>query len=377
MSGRTGSELSFCFFLFGNNKGKSVIDGGLADAADARPRAIKMITDNMEQPKWLRQRDPYITRYIRIMGAHEDPYINIAPSADFARRYFNENVGIFTQDPEAYWNVNFNEPNVSPTSLQQLNEFWTTLAELMGKAGLRLAGGQFSAEARLWDKWRAFRDALRAFVKYGHKLDLHGYRPYPGGTELDEFLYPWEPLRRTMAAAGETCPEIVAGEWGIDDNLTYGIPSTGYRTVMQNADYAKWLMDGAGRAANVDLMTFWIASSDYEPYMQYNCNIGVPSGKKANPSVWDRVRDGYIIPRRGIVEPGGTPIPQPDPEPEPEPTPDPTGPILKASWNIRWSPELTTASKIITNGADRPIEVVGEQGDWRKIAVWTHKDAIK
>lgn len=150
------------------------------------------------------------------------------PSAAFADIYFKQHLAFFKQAPKAYWNVWPNEPEVSPANLAALNAYYVRLAELFAGAGLRLAGGAFSAEARLYDKVTPFLPALAAFKKYGHLLDLHGYfSPHLDDWQGEEFIFPHRKLAQAVGAAN--MPNVFYGEFGADKNFTLNRPYDGWR----------------------------------------------------------------------------------------------------------------------------------------------------
>lgn len=270
------------------------------------------------------------------------------PSAAFADAYFKQHLAFFKQAPKAYWNVWPNEPEVSPTNLAALNAYYVRLAELFAGAGLRMAGGAFSAESRLYDKVTPFLPALKAFKKYGHLLDLHGYfSPHLNDPAGEEFIFPHRKLAQVVGVAN--MPNVFYGEFGADKNFTLNRPYDGWRNCpgLSYEEYANELYWADAQLAADPLVTgaavyLWCKSTDAEPdKAAYDISS---RGRNESASITD------LLVQYVWTHPGADYIPGPAVPPvEPPPVVVPPDPTPANSWyvsqvdglNVRTGPGTT------------------------------------
>lgn len=333
----------------------AVLNGGLADVVGLFPM-VRILCDGPDpiMAKWLYDHDPNVIINVRNMAQLEDPYENMELTPANAVKYWAEikwyrkALTDALRDKRRYvltlWpnepTVDGKTPEETRTIRAKLDAWWEALAELAAQDGWTITMGNFSAEARLSDKWRDFENMLEACLAGGHYLDLHGYSPTVMLADAyAEFLLPWRPLREALQRAGANDLlkiKIVAGELGEDRNLALGAGTSGYRLSMNNATYAERLAGkpndpvsygksvlSALAADNVIAFLFWLAAQTYPDFIDYNCEIGLEVGNKhqdADPSVWTRLRP--IL----AAQMGGGPIEIPPPQPEP-PNPPVTPPV--------------------------------------------------
>jgi hypothetical protein len=342
--------------------------GGISDLVAASPNMIKVF-GSPAQAKWAHNKNKTLTVIVRDMSALEDPFQGMTPSADVAVQYWSliqPYLGLFPKDRRYVFNVWPNEPPVDPDYLKALSAYYVKLAQLATADGRVIAGGAFSAEVRLWDKWQGFADALEALRAGGHFLDLHGYAPDMSDPKYAEFLYPWRNLRAAMASSGRMLPRIIAGEFGIDDNLSMGVAAPGYRTRFTNEQYASALIAAGPQLAadQINAFVFWASAANDGEFQMYNINIGAPGDKKhdPDPSVWDRITP-WIASQQSIVE-----VPAPPPQPPVPPISGVKSVLVTAQCNQRAGASKTSQLLgVIDSGAHFQAEYPAVNG-YNKIA---------
>lgn len=381
----------------------AVLNGGLADAVGLF-KTVRIFCDGPDpvMAKWLYDHDPNVIINVRNKAQLEDPFENMELTPANAVKYWAEikwyrkALTDALRDKRRYiltlWP---NEPTVDGKTPEEtkairarLDAWWEALAELAAQDGWMIAVGNFSAEARLADKWHDFENMLEACLAGGHWLDLHGYSPtVMAGDVYSEFLLPWRPLRAAWQRAGAVDLlniKIVCGEFGEDHNLAFNAGSNGYRLSMSNATYASRLaaLIAALSADNVVAFVFWLAAQNYPEFTDYNCEIGLEVGNKhqeADPSVWTRLRPIMA------AQTGGGPIEIPPPQPEP-PNPPVTPPVNppvkvviakgpkgeKNYYNLRLTPKDAGANNLITAGllAGRTVHPTGRSsGKYSEVGI--------
>jgi hypothetical protein len=234
-------------------------DGTLvAQTANAGGRCAKVLSNGGLHVRRAVKRG--LLTVARNQAVLEDSMSGIPPSAEAAKHWVNDIFLPWVKPygevmKRAYWEDAYNELGSleDPATLKGFNEFEVTRQQLMAQIGYKCCIGNFSAEARLYDKVTPFLPALRLAAQLGNLVGLHAYwapdpqnvtkRVYDWDTgEVDsrvfDFMFPEEALASELKRRGEVVPYCVNTEFGRDELLSLGWKFPGWReTPISGGDY--------------------------------------------------------------------------------------------------------------------------------------------
>jgi hypothetical protein len=228
----------------------------VVQTANAGGRCVKILSDGGLHARRAAQLG--LLTIGRNQARLEEPMSGIDPSAQAAVHWVNDIFLPWVKPygeimKKVYWEDAYNELGSleDPATLKGFNDFEVTRQTLMGQLGYRCCIGNFSAEARLYDKVGPFVPALRLAAQLGNLVGLHAYwSPDPDNISgrvfdwdtgavdprVEEFIFPEEWLARALRAMGEPVPFCANTEFGIDELLSLGWHSAGWRTTPISGD---------------------------------------------------------------------------------------------------------------------------------------------
>lgn len=305
------------------------------------------------------------------------------PGKPLAMRFMNREGGAKPKSPEdaiAFiegWATNYGLRHVWFQTFQNMPPMDATTAawdaemlRLARPKGLKLIAGDFSmgypgvgrfAQADNPDLWTAYNDALEEINTSGPGLAMLGLQLYIGGGALepggswDSLPLRYRELAKTrFAPKGWTNIHIFGTEAGFD------APN------LQEAHISAELAAGALVALDKE----WMRDSIMAGGALYTLDKSewAEHGFDMRGGIFKAVT-AYQAASGGIIE-----VPAPPPVPRPEPR----GLYASATLNIRTSPHSTPDdNKVGQFKVETPVEVIGAQDGWTKIALWVKSEFVK
>ena len=342
----------------------------VGDLVNAGARCVKVESSGAAQARYAAGHG--LLTIGRSIKALEEPMQGIAPSADAAHHWVNEvflpwveQYGGHARD--VYWEDAYNELGdlEEPATLAGFNDFEVTRQQMMHDLGYRCCVGNFSAEARLFDKVTPFLPAIRLAAQLGNLLGLHAYAsprlidPDTGAVDsaIGDFLFPEEALASRLAALGEPMPAVVHTEFGIDSILSLSRTWPGWRLVpdMSGEEYFREIVTVCQRKKACGLVKgAFVFVDDADPasrWSEYNIHGGRPARPKQNDpgelAVTTMILNHHHdYPDDPIVI---SPVSAPAPAPAPIPAPPLTGPAVTRDDGTLYNLRLTPAALGATN----------------------------